>query len=86
MNETNAQLEKPKEISNVQDRVISLEKLENQDALVSSLERENKMLLSKIHDLESCLVKAQNVPVALNKIQDDTIEMFKMELEAERNA
>lgn len=86
MNESTTEPEIQKEISQIQERsTIPLEKVVNQDALVASLERENKMLLAKIHDLESCLDKVQNVPVPHIKVQDDTIEMFKLELEAERN-
>jgi hypothetical protein len=55
---------------------------------VASLERENKMLLSKIHDLQFSLEKAQLATTLAPPVpaKDDTLELFKMELEAERDA
>jgi NCAIR mutase (PurE)-related protein len=69
-------------------QVVPPELVVNHNALVASLERENKMLLSKIHDLQFSLEKAQLEPTLAPPVQakDDTLELFKMELEAERDA
>lgn len=80
-----------KEIPKVQDNPMQRlppEMVANQNALVASLERENRMLLSKIHDLEFSLQKAQTKAAVIPPVQvkDDTLELFKMELEAERDA
>ena len=54
----------------------------NQDALIA---RENRILLSRIQDLEFSLEKAAKSTNIVRE-HDDTLETFKLELEAERNA
>jgi len=80
-----------KDISKAEEKIVQsipTEIVANQNAVVASLERENKMLLLKIHELEFSLEKAQLAAVAVHPVRanDDTLEQFKMELEAERDA
>ena len=55
----------------------------NHETLVASLERENKMLLSRIHDLETSLDQSRKTSDQKQNY-DDSLEVFKRELEAER--